>query len=189
MPRKILVGKNLEEYQNTKTENYDTTPRVVSEGTRVPNKPSNMSARREMSFRELLREQSKRELTPDRENIKELREEGIFEGKSYIDNATNKEVIEFVGPDGQIELSGGYNNEITLEELADITAFKYGEKTTDQRNIFMDVNGEKIPVKEGEVTKVGLMNSYAQTQGFKDYKDMKAKENEGKYIPEAREWD
>ena len=170
MARKVLVGNNLKEAQEQFKEDREDTIGVISSGTRVEGKPESMTARREMSFRELLRQSSKRELTPSMEGIKEQREEGIFEGKSYVDNVTNREIIEFIGPEGQIELASGYNNGegMTLEELADITAFKYGEKTEEQRSVFMDVNGVKVPVKEGEVSKQQLMNQYAQMQGFKD---------------------
>lgn len=175
MARKVLVGNNLKEAQEQFKEGREDTIGVISSGTRVEGKPESMTARREMSFRELLRQSSKRELTPSMEGIKEQREEGIFEGKSYVDNVTNREIIEFIGPEGQIELASGYNNGegMTLEELADITAFKYGEKTEEQRSVFMDVNGVKVPVKEGEVSKQQLMNQYAQMQGFKDYETMK----------------
>lgn len=173
MARKVLVGDYLKDAQ----EQFkgEETIGIISSGTRVEGKPESMTPRREMSFRELLRKSSKRELTPSREGIKEQREEGIFEGKSYVDNVTNREIIEFIGPEGQIELASGYNNGegMSLEELADITAFKYGEKTEEQRSVFMDVNGVKVPVKEGEVSKQQLMNQYAQMQGFKDYETMK----------------
>ena len=77
MARKVLVGNNLKEAQEQFKEDREDTIGVISSGTRVEGKPESMTARREMSFRELLRQSSKRELTPSMEGIKEQREEGI----------------------------------------------------------------------------------------------------------------
>ena len=183
MPRKILIGKNIEEaqqqFKKDEQKEFENAPvGLITHGTPVQ-RNSNMSARRESSFRDLIRQEAKRELVPDREGIMEKREDGsIYKGNSYFDNVTQKGVIEFEGPDGKIELTGGFNQEITLEELSEITAFRYSQKTDNPREIYMDINGVKVPVKEGEVTKENLINEYAKIQGYDNYKEMKEAEKE-----------
>ncbi|MBR6504919.1 MAG: hypothetical protein IKT41_04345 [Clostridia bacterium] len=193
MPRKILIGNELkkaqEQFERDNEKYLENAPLgVLSEGTPVQ-RPSDMSARRESSFRDLIRQEAKRELMPDREGIIEKREDGIYKGNSYFDNVTQKGIIEFEGPEGQIELTSGYNQEMTLDDLANITAFRYGEKTNEPRNIFMDINGVKVPVKEGEVTKEGLMNEYAKIQGYDTYKEMKEAEKEKPAFETAKDND
>lgn len=180
MGRNILIGDRLKEAQEKYIQendiNIEEAPLgLVFKGTPVQ-RPSGMYARRESSFKDSIRQEAKRDLIMDREGIIEKREDGIYIGNSYFDNVTQKGIIEFEGPDGQIELAGGYNQDITLDDLANITAFRYGEKTEKPRNIFMNVNGVKVPVQEGNVTKEGLMNEYAKTQGYKSYKEMKETE-------------
>jgi len=181
MARKVLIGDELkkaqEETMKYRNQEIGNAPLgVISEGKHFE-RTTTMSPRRDIGFKELLKISAKRDLIPDREGIIEKREDGIYKGNSYVDNVTQKGVIEFEGPDGRIELTGGYDQDVTLDDLASITAFRYGEKTENPRNIFMEVNGVKVPVKEGEVTKEGLMDEYAKMQGYQSYEEMKNEKN------------